>query len=130
ARRFQINIQPQLVLLQKTLLSIEGLSHSIAPDLDLWASAAPQIERWLKKQIGVRAFFRRLRDNMPLWSEQLPEIPSMIYEVLKEKKIQQERIRFGQLTANPEVERKQRESRLKLGYFVSGAVIAGVATSL
>jgi ubiquinone biosynthesis protein len=86
ARRFNINIQPQLVLLQKTLLSIEGLSRQLAPELDLWASASPQIEKWLKKQLGVRAFIRRLRENFPLWSEQFPEIPTLIYEVLKEVK--------------------------------------------
>ncbi len=130
AHRFHINIQPQLILLQKTLLSIEGLSHSIAPDLDLWATAAPQIERWLKKQIGVRAFFKRLRDNAPLWTEQLPEIPSLIYEVLKEKKTQQERMRFALMTENHAATETKRESHIKISYFLSGALMALAATSL
>ena len=60
ARRFQINIQPQLVLLQKTLLSIEGLSRQLAPDFDLWASAAPQIEKWLKKTGRPQSFLTPL----------------------------------------------------------------------
>lgn len=119
ARRFHINIQPQLILLQKTLLSIEGLSKSLAPELDQWASAAPQIEKWLKKQVGVRSFLRRLRDNLPLWSEQLPEMPSLIYEVLKETKHQQDKIRFAQAMVH-DSEDKKREKKLKTTYFLSG----------
>ena len=86
ARRFHINIQPQLILLQKTLLNIEGLSRQLAPELDMWATASPQIEKWLKKQVGVKSFFKRIRDNLPLWSEQLPAMPGLLYEVLKETK--------------------------------------------
>lgn len=123
ARRFHINIQPQLVLLQKTLLSIEGLSRSLAPDLDLWGSAAPQIEKWLKKQVGVKAFLRRLRDNLPMWSEQLPEIPTLIYEVLKESKIQQEKNRFTQAAAESH-ENNRKEKKLKKRFLLSGMGIA------
>jgi ubiquinone biosynthesis protein len=101
ARRFHINIQPQLLLLQKTLLSIESLSRQLAPELDLWNHAGPQIEKWLKKQVGPRAFLRRLRDNLPLWSEQFPEIPSLLYEVLKEAKLHQETRRFHQNKGSP-----------------------------
>lgn len=99
AQRFHINIQPQLILLQKTLLSIEGLSRQLAPDLDLWNHAQPQIEKWLKKHVGPMAFLRRLRDNLPLWSEQFPEVPSMVYEVLKEMKQSQEKRRFKESKA-------------------------------
>jgi len=121
ARRFHINIQPQLILLQKSLLSIEGLSRQIAPDLDLWASASPQIEKWLRKQVGARAFFRRIRANLPLLSEQLPELPTLIYEVLKETKHQQEKLRFAQTIANSNAhEDKNRERMLKIAYFLSG----------
>ncbi len=95
ARRFNINIQPQLILLQKTLLNIEGVGRQLYPDLDLWATAAPFLERWLKKQVGVKAFFRRVRDNLPYWSEKLPEIPSLIYDVLNQTREQQERLRFA-----------------------------------
>lgn len=121
ARRFNINIQPQLVLLQKSLLSIEGLSRQIAPDLDLWSTASPQIEKWLKKQIGFKAFVRRFRDNLPLLSEQLPELPTLIFETLKETKHQQEKIRFAQASANSYVLlAKQREKKIKLEYFIGG----------
>lgn len=121
ARRFNINIQPQLVLLQKSLLSIEGLSRQLAPDLDLWSSASPQIEKWLKKQVGVKAFFRRIKDNLPLLSEQLPELPTLIYEALKETKQQQEKNRFSQALQHMHyMETKQREKKIKIEYFVSG----------
>ncbi len=119
ARQFNINIQPQLILLQKSLLSIEGLSRQLAPDLDLWTSAAPQIEKWLRKQVGVRSFLRRIRDNLPLWSEQLPEMPGLIYEVLKESKHRQEISRFEKSIREPH---KKRSGSLveKMVYFMGG----------
>lgn len=82
ARQFEINVQPQLILLQKTLLGVEGLCRELAPHLDLWAVATPQIEQWLKQQVGVKAFFMRIRDNLPRWSEQWPAIPGLLYEAL------------------------------------------------
>lgn len=94
ARRFNINIQPQLILLQKTLVNIEGLGRQIYPDLDLWATAAPYLEKWLKKQVGVKSFFRRVRDNIPYWSEKLPEVPELLYEVLVETRREKELSRY------------------------------------
>jgi len=82
ARRFNINIQPQLILLQKTLLNVEGVGRQIYPDLDLWTTAAPFVERWLKQQVGFKAFFRRMRENLPYWLEKMPEIPDLIYAFL------------------------------------------------
>lgn len=121
ARRFHINIQPQLVLLQKTLLNIEGLSRQLAPDFDLWAAASPQIKKWLRKQVGVRAFLKRVKENLPLWSEQLPAMPSLIYEVLREKKQEQEYHRFQQIQetqASPPMSEKQQ----KIIFFLMGVV--------
>ncbi|HVY53644.1 MAG TPA: ubiquinone biosynthesis regulatory protein kinase UbiB [Gammaproteobacteria bacterium] len=94
ARRFHINIQPQLILLQKSLLCIESLSRQLYPEIDLWKTAEPSLERWLKNQIGVKSFLRRIKDNIPYWSEKLPEIPNLIFEVLSETQHQQERKRF------------------------------------
>lgn len=128
ARRFHINIQPQLVLLQKTLLSIEGLSRQLAPDLDVWGEAAPLIEKWLKKQVGVRSFLKRIRDNLPLWSQQMPAMPSLIYEVLNEKKQEQERLRFAMLADSSE--QKNKERSLKFSYFFGGLCTAAIAGGL
>ncbi len=86
ARRFNMEVQPQLVLLQKTLLNIEGLGRQIYPELDLWATAKPFLERWMSEQIGTRAFVKRLKENVPQWGEKLPEIPSLIHDVLHQAK--------------------------------------------
>ncbi len=124
AREFHINIQPQLILLQKTLVNIEGLSRQLAPNLDLWATAAPEIEKWLKKQVGVRAFLKRVRENLPLWSEQLPEMPSLIYEVLRETKQHQEKKRFLEASST------QPAKPAKWRYFIAGIIISLTAVSL
>ena len=83
ARRFNMEVQPQLVLLQKTLLNVEGLGRQLYPDLDLWTTAKPFLEKWMKTQIGPQAFFNRLQTNMPIWSEKLPELPSLMHDYLR-----------------------------------------------
>jgi len=83
ARRFNMEVQPQLVLLQKTLLNIEGLGRDLYPDLDLWQTAKPFLERWMHEQVGARAFWKNFTRNAPRWAERLPEIPVLVYEVLK-----------------------------------------------
>ena len=83
ARRFDMEIQPQLVLLQKTLLNIEGLGRMLYPELDLWSTAKPFMERWMAQQVGPRAFARRVKESLPQLSEELPEVPHLAYKVLK-----------------------------------------------
>ncbi|MEO8738147.1 MAG: ubiquinone biosynthesis regulatory protein kinase UbiB [Casimicrobiaceae bacterium] len=84
SRRFNVEIQPQLVLLQKTLLNVEGLGRELDPDLDLWVTAKPFLERWMKEQIGWRAVERRLRDEAPFLATTLPLLPRLIYQKLSE----------------------------------------------
>jgi len=88
AQRFNMEVQPQLVLLQKTLLNIEGLGRQLYPDLDLWQTAKPFLERWMSEQIGVRSLLKSLRTNAPQWAETLPEIPGLLHKVLT--KLQQD----------------------------------------
>jgi len=83
ASQFNIQIQPQLVLLQKTLLSVEGLARYLYPELDLWKTAKPFLERWVKKQVGIKAFLRKVKEYAPLWLEQLPEWPHLVYRILE-----------------------------------------------
>lgn len=83
ARRFNMEVQPQLVLLQKTLLYIEGLGRHLYPQLDLWQTAKPFLEDWVKQQMGFTALFGKVKDNLPFWGEKLPEIPDMVYDYLK-----------------------------------------------
>lgn len=84
ARQFDMEIQPQLVLLQKTLINIEGMGRQIYPDLDLWETAAPFMEKWMQNRVGVGAILRRLTDNAPRWLDQLPEIPDLAYNTMIE----------------------------------------------
>ena len=82
SRRFNIQVQPQLVLLQKTLLNVEGLGRELDPDLDLWATAKPLLERWMSEQVGWRGVLRKLRTEAPAWSAMLPEIPRLMHRYL------------------------------------------------
>ena len=83
ARRFNMEIQPQLVLLQKTLFNIEGLGRRLYPELDLWETAKPFLEKWMREQYGPRALLRTLKRELPRWWKILPESPSALYEILR-----------------------------------------------
>ncbi len=91
ARRFDMEVQPQLVLLQKTLLNIEGLGRQLYPDLDLWVTAKPFLEQWMADRVGPKAFFKALARNTPHWVEKLPQLPAMIHDFLNEAKQQEAR---------------------------------------
>src|SRR5207237_2804238 len=82
SRRFNVEIQPQLVLLQKTLLNVEGLGRQLDPDLDLWVTAKPFLERWMEDQIGFRALERRLIAEAPYIVSALPELPRLLHQRL------------------------------------------------
>ena len=84
ARRFNMQVQPQLVLLQKTLLNIEGLGRQIYPELDLWTTAKPFLERWMAEQVGPQAFLRKAREYLPRATGQLPELPAIAYRLLRD----------------------------------------------
>ena len=85
SRRFNIEIQPQLVLLQKTLLNIEGLGRDLDPDLDLWVTAKPYLERWMSEQIGWRGLWENIRTEAPQWSVLLPQLPRLLHRVLSDR---------------------------------------------
>lgn len=82
ARRFAMEVQPQLILLQKTLLAVEGLGRQIYPELDLWTTAKPFLEKWLREQIGPKTLLKNLRNNLPFLIEQLPYMPRLLNDVL------------------------------------------------
>ncbi|MBB1318859.1 ubiquinone biosynthesis regulatory protein kinase UbiB [Shewanella sp. SR43-4] len=83
ARHFDIVVQPQLVLLEKTLLYIEGLGRQLYPQLDLWQTAKPFLENWMSEQVGPKAMFKKVKSNTPFWADKLPEFPELIYDNLK-----------------------------------------------
>jgi ubiquinone biosynthesis protein len=82
SRRFNVEIQPQLVLLQKTLLNVEGLGRQLDPELDLWVTAKPILERWMNEQIGWRGFLDRAKWESTQWSEMLPQLPRLAHRAL------------------------------------------------
>ena len=82
AREFNMEIQPQLLLLEKTFLHIEGLGRQLYPQLDLWDTAKPFLERWLSEQLGIRALVKGLKKNMPYIAENLPDLPQLAFKTL------------------------------------------------
>ncbi|KAB2874471.1 MAG: ubiquinone biosynthesis regulatory protein kinase UbiB [Burkholderiaceae bacterium] len=85
SRRFNVEIQPQLVLLQKTLLNVEGLGRQLDPDLDLWHTAKPFLERWMHEQVGWRGLLERLRNEAPRYAQLLPELPRLVHRALQRR---------------------------------------------
>jgi len=83
SRRFGVEIQPQLVMLQKTLLNIEGLGRELDPELDLWATAPPYLERWMSQQLGWRAALEKLQAEAPQWGMLLPQLPRLLGDYLQ-----------------------------------------------
>lgn len=83
ARRFGVIIQPQLIMLQKTLLNIEGLGRELDPDLDLWKTARPYLERWMSEQLGWRSVVQNIRSELPYWGKILPQVPRLLQQQLQ-----------------------------------------------
>jgi ubiquinone biosynthesis protein len=87
SRRFNVAVQPQLVMLQKTLLNIEGLGRELDPELDLWQTAKPYLERWMSEQIGWRGLLKALRHEAPYWATTLPQLPRLLHRAVAEDRL-------------------------------------------
>ncbi len=124
ARRFNMEVQPQLVLLQKTLLYIEGLGRQLYPQLDLWQTAKPFLENWVKEQMGIKAVLGKIKENIPFWHEKLPEMPDLIYDYLQSGK----RYHQQQLTLLEQQQAQIRQQHKKhiIGLFTVGLLISAV----
>lgn len=85
ARRFHMEVMPQLLLLQKTLINIEGMGRALYPDLDLWATAKPYLEKWMRSHVGLKGFLKRTREELPFISERLPDLPRLLYQVAQKQ---------------------------------------------
>ncbi len=94
ARRFDMTVQPQLVLLQKTLLNIEGLGRQLYPDLDLWQTAKPFLENWFKERVGPKAKFEKFIKQFPELVEQIPETPALVFRILNDAAQAKEQIQI------------------------------------
>ncbi|WP_145559450.1 ubiquinone biosynthesis regulatory protein kinase UbiB [Yersinia bercovieri] len=126
ARRFNMEVQPQLVLLQKTLLYVEGLGRQLYPQLDLWTTAKPFLESWLRDQVGLPAVLRALKEKAPFWAEKFPELPELVYDSLQQHKLLQQSV--DKLTIQIQgQQQRQGQSRYLFGVgatlLVSGTIL-------
>ncbi len=125
ARRFNMEVQPQLVLLQKTLLNIEGLGRQLYPELDLWQTGKPFLENWMKERMGPKGVYRAIKQQAPDWLDKLPHLPQLVYDALGQlRKLDQTRARDLQAYAEAtgRVQRKQ-ERRRWAGLLLIAAVL-------
>lgn len=130
ARRFNMEVQPQLVLLQKTLLNIEGLGRMLYPQLDLWSTAKPFMERWMSEQVGPKAFVRRLKDQLPQISEDLPEVPLLAHRFLRKAvdgqlKVQWESERLDEIHEEIRTGNKRTQTSIVGGSLLIAGVLVG-----
>jgi ubiquinone biosynthesis protein len=121
SRRFNVEVQPQLVLLQKTMLNIEGLGRQLDPDLDLWKTAKPYLERWMAEQVGWRGMAERLKAEAPRFGQILPQLPRLVHQVLHKRAYSD--LDMGDLMAKL-VDQQRRTNRL-LAFL---ACVTGVLT--
>jgi len=130
ARQFDMEVQPQLVLLQKTLFNIEGLGRQLYPDLNLWDTAKPYLEQWMRDEFGPRALWRGIRREAPRWAKLLPEMPTLMMELLR--KAGQGEISMGWRSGSLErlrVEMRTNHQRL-LRAVVGGSLLIAAAIVL
>ena len=112
ARRFGMEIQPQLVLLQKTLLNIEGLGRQLDDELDLWDTAKPFLEEWMQDRVGPKGFIKNVKSNLPFWMEQAPTMPGLLHSTLHKLSHQGLSIQSEQIQRLEEkIEQQSRQQR-------------------
>jgi ubiquinone biosynthesis protein len=131
ARRFDMKVQPQLVLLQKTLLNIEGLGRQLYPELNLWDTAQPFLEKWVEERYSPQSMLKRMQRHAPSWLEQLPQLPDTLLDNLQhardaERRYLQEKQRVEQITARNLGQQRQRRRRV----LAAVACLAGAAIAL
>ena len=125
ARRFNMEVQPQLVLLQKTLLNIEGLGRQLYPELDLWNTAKPFLQNWMNDQVGPRSFVNRLRRTLPRASEQLPALPELAHKVLSDAAEGRLRVRWENPAIDEIRDEIRRGNRRTVAAVSAGVLIVG-----
>jgi len=132
ARRFNMEILPQLLLLQKTIVNIEGVGRQLYPELDLWETARPQLERWIRERMGLRGLLRGTRENLPHWMDRLPHVPSKILDLvdrLRDGKIQLENNSKDFRQLREEMRSYNRQTVLSVigsGALMSSAIVYGL----
>ena len=120
SRRFQVEIQPQLVLLQKTLLNIEGLGRQLDPDLDLWSTAKPFLERWMVEQLGPQKLIEQFKAEAPHYAKLIPELPRLLHDFLKQRNGQSPEAQQQTQALLALLQAQQRTNRLLQGLIYAG----------
>ncbi len=128
AQRFDVEIQPQMILLHKTLFNIEGLGRELYPQLDLWKTAQPVLRRWMDEQVGGRAVIQDIRDNLPQLREALRELPGVIHHLAEQASTGRIRVRMdsrelARIESELQDQRKQR-------FWLTGAASAAVSAAV
>jgi ubiquinone biosynthesis protein len=126
SRRFKVEIQPQLTLLQKTLLNVEGLGRQLDPDLDLWKTAKPILERWISQQLGWRGLVEGLKAEAPNWAKILPTLPRLLAESLDRQGHKDSKLEFELLKQVLFEERRKRRQLLGTLLFLGGFIIGAL----
>ena len=124
ARRFNLEVQPQLVMLQKTLINIEGLGRDLDPDLDLWTTAKPYLERWMQEQIGWRGLVRTVMNEAPTWANLLPQLPRLAHRALAEDRLKRIEDRLEALVVE---ERRRTRAVRVVAWLLAACVAAALA---
>jgi ubiquinone biosynthesis protein len=131
SRRFQVEIQPQLVLLQKTLLNIEGLGRDLDPELDLWSTAKPFLETWMLEQIGPQKLWEELKAQAPHYAKLFPQLPRLLHDYLKPQRHANEAFDVAQLLKEQRKTNAMLQSLLYIGLgFVVTMVLFQIWTHL
>jgi len=128
AGRFNMEVQPSLVLLQKTLLNVEGLGRQLYPELDLWQTALPFLESWNRRRMKPSFLWRELKNTVPDWAEQFPHLPQLILNSLNQhEKVAALNETLQTLIAQQrqQEKRRQRRSRRLLTLVVATALVIG-----
>jgi len=130
ASRFDMEVQPSLVLLQKTLLNIEGLGRQLYPDLNLWDTAQPFLEHWVAERYSPQSMLKRLQRHAPSWLEQLPQLPDVVMDNLQQSKELEQRFSLQQQKAQTLQDRAREDTQRRRRRFVAalacGAAALGV----
>jgi len=128
ASRFNMEVQPSLVLLQKTLLNVEGLGKQLYPDLDLWENALPFLENWQRERLSPISNLKKITEKLPEWLEHLPEIPELFFETLQELKLARSYRETTEREAREqEARRKQKLSRRYTFFGVAALIAASIS---
>jgi ubiquinone biosynthesis protein len=125
SRRFNVEVQPQLVLLQKTLLNIEGLGRQLDPDLDLWKTAKPYLERWINEQVGWRGLVERFKAEAPRYSQLLPQLPRLAHQALAAQ-VRQPQHENTELLKRLVAQQERTNLLLGIAIYFGGGLLGGI----